>query len=232
MAATATSAMMATASATATSTASSGMSGMSGMDMSGSSGSSDTMSMNMWLTTSYKHSPVIFKQLRATSAAGAFGIFCVLFFSAFAFRGLMFFSSYLEQAVFHNYSNTIIVEEDNCACDGEDDLSSDPEAKPHQSTTGLGPGQSPIPVIQMSFFQIVKKMVFLTPTEMFQDFIRLLVALVIVIFGYALMLAAMSFVLTYFFAICLGLAFGEIFFNRLSIVLDINKTFGACAGLH
>lgn len=200
------------------STASSAMGNMNmgGMDMSGD----NAMSMNMWLTTRYKNTPVVFKTLTASTGAKAFGIFCVLFFSAFAFRGLMFLSSYLEQAVFHNYTNAVIVEED-CGCD--DDLS-DPESKPI-ATQRTNPNH-------LTFLQIMKKMFLLSPTEIFQDVIRLLLAFTIVMFGYALMLAAMSFVLIYFFAICLGLAFGEMFFNRLAIVLNINKTLGACAGLH
>lgn len=65
-----------------------------------------------------------------------------------------------------------------------------------------------------------------------RDVIRLLLAFTIVMFGYAIMLAAMSFVLTYFFAICLGLAFADVFFNRLAIILDINKNAGTCSSFH
>ncbi|GMF05527.1 unnamed protein product [Ambrosiozyma monospora] len=65
-----------------------------------------------------------------------------------------------------------------------------------------------------------------------KDIIRLLIAFVSAMFGYALMLAAMSFVILYFFAACLGIAFGEVFFNRLSIVLGINKNSALCGALH
>lgn len=186
---------------------------MSGMDM--DSGNDSTMSMTMWMTTKYRDTPVFFRTLDAHSGAAAFGIFCVLFFCSFFFRGLIFLSSYLEQAVFHNYSNTIIVEED-CDCSPDDDKQS-----PGPSTPAAPP-----------FGEIIRKLFWMGPRELMHDVIRLLLAFTIVMFGYAIMLAAMSFVILYFFAICLGLSFGEIFFNRLSIILNINKSFGACSGLH
>lgn len=203
--------MMSTStSSTATSTSTMDM---SGMDM--DSGNDSTMSMTMWMTTKYRDTPVFFRTLDAHSGAAAFGIFCVLFFCSFFFRGLIFLSSYLEQAVFHNYSNTIIVEED-CDCSPDDDKQS-----PGPSTPAAPP-----------FGEIIRKLFWMGPRELMHDVIRLLLAFTIVMFGYAIMLAAMSFVILYFFAICLGLSFGEIFFNRLSIILNINKSFGACSGLH
>lgn len=189
---------------------SSSSSDMSGMDM--SSGSS----MTMWMTTSYKGTSVFFRTLDAHSSGAAFGIFCVLFFCSFFFRGLIFLSSYLEQAVFHNYSNSILVEED-CGCEPEDDKQSPP---PSGAT------------VRPPFGTVIKKLCWMGPKELMHDIIRLLLSFTIVMFGYAIMLAAMSFVILYFFAICLGLSFGEIFFNRLSIILNINKSFGACSGLH
>lgn len=186
---------------------------MSGMDM--GAGNKSSMSMTMWMTTKYQNTPVFFRSLDAHSGAAAFGIFCVLFFCSFFFRGLIFLSSYLEQAVFHNYSNTIIVEED-CDCGPADDKA------------------SPAPTVPNSppFGEVMRKLFWMGPRELMNDVIRLLLAFTIVMFGYAIMLAAMSFVILYFFAICLGLSFGEIFFNRLSIILNINKSFGACSGLH
>ena len=192
----------------------SSMDGMDGMDMSGNS----SMTMTMWMTTRWKDAPVFFKTLEAHSSGAAFGIFCVLFFSCFFFRGLIFLSSYLEQEVFHNFSNTIVVEED-CECGPEDsiDKKSVPDAfrKPN-----------------LTFGQVISKLFNIGLKDLYQDFIRLVLAFTIVMFGYAIMLAAMSFVVLYFFAICLGLAFGEIFFNRLAIILNVNKAFGACSGLH
>lgn len=199
-------------SASSSSTSTSGMN----MDMGSSSDSASSMSMTMWMTTSYKGTSVFFRTLDAHSGAAAFGIFCVLFFTSFFFRGLIFLSSYLEQAVFHNYSNTIRVEED-CECGDVDDKASPPPSAEIQHPP-LG--------------TIIRKLFWMGPKELMHDVIRLLLSFTIVMFGYAIMLASMSFVILYFFAICLGLSFAEIFFNRLAIILNINKSFGACAGMH
>jgi copper transporter 1 len=179
------------------------------MDMPTSSdSSSSTMQMSMWMTTRYSNTPAFFKSLHANTGAGAFGVFCVLFFCSFFFRGLIFLSAYLEQVIFHNYSNTIIIEED-CEC-GIEDSKSSPQP----------------PKVDLSVGQIFKKLLWMGPREFINDIVRLLVAFLIAMFGYAIMLAAMSFVVLYFFAICLGLAFAEVFFNKLSIILNINKSFG------
>ncbi|AWU75690.1 uncharacterized protein C5L36_0B09320 [Pichia kudriavzevii] len=209
---------MATMLASSSSAIPSGDSSMSGMDMSGSDSSDGTMSMTMFMSTKYDNVPVFFRSLHAQTGAAAFGIFCVLFFCSFFFRALVFLSAYLEQCVFHNYSNTIIMEDD-CEC-GE----SETEVK----GTPPPPQNPPVP----PFGVIIKKMLWMGPNEFFRDIVRLLIAFTMVMFGYGIMLAAMSFVLTYFFAICLGLAFAEVFFNRLSMILGVNKAFGACAGLH
>lgn len=141
----------------------------------------------------------------------------MLFFSSFFFRGLLFLSSYLEQAVFHNFSNTIIVEDD-CECG---------PSETDDKASSLRP-QKP----DLSFGSVLKQLFWTSRKDLLHDVIRLVLAFTIVMFGYAIMLAAMSFVILYFFAICLGLAFGEVFFNRLAVILDINKSFGACSGLH
>lgn len=177
------------------------------MDMDMSSG--DSMSMKMYMTTGYKGIPVFFKTLDAHSGGAAFGIFCVLFFACFAFRGLCFLSTYLEQKIFHNLSQSVVIEED-CECAPE------PKVAP-EKTAG----------------QIIKKMFWMGPKELYRDVIRLILSFTIVMFGYVIMLAAMSFVVLYFFAICLGFAFAEIFFNRLAMLLEINKSAGSAGcGLH
>ncbi|KAG7877335.1 hypothetical protein KL938_004091 [Ogataea parapolymorpha] len=197
--------------AMATGSPSSSMDGM-GMSM--------DMNMNYYLTTHYDRYPVIFHTLRASSGAGAFGIFCVLFFGAVFFRGLFFLSAYLEQRVFHNLTNAVLIQEiDNCACDPEEDKKHDPSGGT-LSAKSLGLGK------------IIRQTLCPGLGELKRDFIRLLIAFTATMFGYALMLAAMSFVVLYFFAICLGMAFGEIIFNRLSIVLGINKNSSLCGSLH
>ncbi|KAG7813152.1 hypothetical protein KL921_000698 [Ogataea angusta] len=187
------------------------------------------MSMNYYLTTQYHHYPVIFHTLRAGSGAGAFGIFCVLFFGAVFFRGLFFLSAYLEQRVFHNLTNAVLIQEiDNCACDPEEDQ----KTQPTGATSATGAPGGTLNAKSLGLGKIVKQTFCPGLGELKRDFIRLLIAFTAAMFGYALMLAAMSFVLLYFFAICLGMAFGEIFFNRLSIVLGINKNSSLCGSLH
>lgn len=203
----------ATSSMSATSTNMSGMVMATSTSSSDSSDSADTMRMSMWMTSSYSYTPVFFKSLEAHSGAAAFGIFCVLFFSSFFFRGLLFLSSYLEQAVFRNYANVITVEECECGPLSINDDEKQSADKTHQMK-------------KLSFGQILKDLFWISPKELFHDIIRLLLAFTTVMFAYALMLASMSLVVLYFFAICLGLAFGEVFFNRLSIILGINKAFG------
>ncbi|KAH3664052.1 hypothetical protein OGAPHI_004766 [Ogataea philodendri] len=200
-----------------TATASSSMS----MDMSSSTDSSmDMEGMNSYLVTSYNKYPVVFHTLRASSGGEAFGIFCVLFFSAVFLRGLFFLSAYLEQKVFHNLTNAVLIQElDNCACG------------PEKDEEGTGNGGS-VSVRSLGLAKIFKFTFFPGFGELKRDIIRLLIAFTATMFGYALMLAAMSFILLYFFAICLGIAFGEVFFNRLSIVLNINKNSSLCGQLH
>ncbi|VEU19434.1 DEKNAAC100506 [Brettanomyces naardenensis] len=187
---------------------------MGGMDMS---------SMNEYLTTKYNGYPVLFKTLKASSGGVAFGIFVLIFFTCFAFRGFSFLGAYLEQRVFHNYSNSVIVEKDDCACD--------PASDSDQKYPGASDSTLPEHV-HKSFGTILRELLFPGMNELGKDIIRLLLAFVVAMLGYALMLVAMSFVLLYFFAICAGLAFSEVFFNRLGIVLEINRAIGPCTSLH
>ncbi|ODV86663.1 hypothetical protein CANARDRAFT_27087 [[Candida] arabinofermentans NRRL YB-2248] len=203
--------------ATSTAMSSSSTSTSSSMDMSDMS----DMSMNYYLTKNYDNYPVLFKQLTASSAAGAFGIFVFIFFLAFALRGLFFLSAYLEQKVFHNYTNSVLIQEiDNCACGPSE---SDEKEGGSKSSSTFGNSNVAI---------VLKKTMFPGLSELGKDAVRLVIAFVAAMFGYALMLATMSFVLPYFFAACLGIAFGEVFFNRLSIVLEINKNSSMCGSLH
>ncbi|ODV97375.1 hypothetical protein PACTADRAFT_27149, partial [Pachysolen tannophilus NRRL Y-2460] len=197
-----------------------------------SSDSSMDMDMDMYFTSNYLNYPVIFKTMVATNGGKAFGIFLALFVSAFFFRGLAFLSSYLEQQVFHNLNNAVFVEiEDNCACEvAEDDkdsgISSNEDDK--QNEEGIANSQSLNKKLPTKDGKILKNKPsklrqFFLPgrQELLKDIVRLLLAFVSAMFGYALMIAAMSFMLLYFFAVVLGIAFGEVFFNRLAIVLNV-----------
>ncbi|QOU21959.1 hypothetical protein BRETT_002123 [Brettanomyces bruxellensis] len=180
------------------------------------------MDMNTYLVTDYSDYPVIFKNLKASSKAAAFGIFCVLFFAAFVFRGLAFLNAYLEQRVFHNYTNAVIVQNDPCACDPDSELDQKGDDNAVSTVGGT----------HKSFGRILKELFMPGMREWKKDLVRLIIAFVSAMIGYGLMLAAMSFVVLYFFAICLGLAFSEVFFNRLGIAMGINRAASSHASLH
>ncbi|CAM9013358.1 unnamed protein product [Wickerhamomyces anomalus] len=239
------SAMMSMAMSSSTPTASSSMNmgGMGGMGhhttasmsmpMSSSTGSSSMdmgmhMSMNTFLTTKYSGYPVVFKNLSAASGGAAFGIFCVLFFTAFAFRGLGFLSAYLEQTVFRDpkkfdlsenetdhhthHDEKDVINESTRSTDMESVLVKKRDAEKNRS--------------------VIAKFFAVTPSSLYRDFIRVILAFVSAMLGYALMLAAMSFIIPYFFAIILGLSFGEVFFHRLASVMEINTNNSICESLH
>lgn len=179
--------------------------------MSDSTANMGSMLMNLYLTKEYSHYPVIFETLQAQSKKGAFGIFCVLFFGGFAFRGCLFLLSYLEREVF-----------DTCgSCDNPQPIKGGCSA-----CAGASQEEAPQPFQITSYSQRMihhlKGLFAPGKVGLFEDFIRLAIAFVATMIGYALMLAAMTFIILYFFAICLGLSFGEVFFNRLGIVLGLN----------
>ncbi|CDK25948.1 unnamed protein product [Kuraishia capsulata CBS 1993] len=191
----------------------------SSMDMSSSTGTSSSMdmssSMNMYFSSTYKGTPVLFKTLHAATGGSAFGIFVFLFFSAFLLRGLFFLSAYIEQKVFHNLNNSVVITKiDECACDPGDEEKGSSSASSGKPKTFL------------------QQLLFPGMAEAGKDLVRLLLAFLISMVGYAVMLAAMSYVVLYFFAICLGFAFGDVFFNRISIILDVNKNSALCGAFH
>lgn len=169
---------------------------MDHMDMGG------MMSMNMYLTTNYKDYPVLFKGLSADTAGKAFGIFLLFFVAAFVSKGFEFTKNYLELKVWNNPNYQVpeptVIEE--CACDDENEKSSEAEG-----TTPTG-----TPRRQSSILTVFTR-----------DLIRFGLIFLTEIFGYALMLVAMTFSLVYFFAVALGMAVGRFFFERLSDKLDL-----------
>ncbi|GMM34374.1 high-affinity Cu transporter [Saccharomycopsis crataegensis] len=248
-------------SSASSSTSTSSSMDMSGMDMSGM----DMSSMNTYFTDSYLDYPILFKTLKAKDEGAAFGIFCILFFAAFALRGLNFLIIYLEQKVWKTSStdiNITIEEEENCACDAEEDIGSDEKHsrdesekhgdQPVVSTTAPN-GHVTLNATTTNNKATVKNAhitnnvnrrqsnrsplaQLFAPSwgEIYKDIIRLVLHFLSAMFSFALMLATMSFILVYFFAICLGVAFGEVFFNRLRIVLEMDDNMGGilCSDLH
>ncbi|OBA21023.1 Ctr copper transporter [Metschnikowia bicuspidata var. bicuspidata NRRL YB-4993] len=157
--------------------------------------------MNMWLTTSYEDYPVLFKNLTASNGGQAFGIFLLCFVASFVTKGFDFVRNYLEAKVWKNpnyqYPQLVKIIE-QCECD-ENEKTSDAE----EGHTSAG----------------IQKVSFLT--SLVKDFIRLLLAFLAEMFAYAMMLVAMTFSVVYFFAIVLGMAFGRIFFEKLSERMNI-----------
>lgn len=179
-----------------------------------------SMMMNTFLTSAYYEYPVLFETFKASNHREEFGIFCVLFFAGFFMRGISFFGSYLEQVVFKSTKAPVVVE-NTCGCDNTSD-----------SDTKLLNGDKTEDVPRMKhkpFGQVIKELFWPGRVEFFRDLVRLVIAFVVSMLGYALMLAAMTFIIVYFFAVVLGLACGQVFFNRLGIVLGINANFGSCA---
>lgn len=152
------------------------MGGMEGMDHGGH------MGMNMWLTTTWRDYPVLFKDMTASTGGKCFAIFLALFFTGMFHRGL----ALLRQTMEAKWAQA----------DREKLKESGLPAK-----TGIS-----------GFFGNI---------HIIRDLIRVTVAFTYYMIGYALMLSAMSYVLVYFFGICLGLAFGEILFNNVARTMQI-----------
>ncbi|CDR36932.1 CYFA0S01e05666g1_1 [Cyberlindnera fabianii] len=205
--------------ASSSATASMDMSSSQSTDSSMGMGMDMGMSMNSHLTTKYAGYPVVFETLQAASGGAAFGIFCVLFFSAFFFRGLSFLGAYIEQRVF---VPTKLTEDAGSSSTEEEEIKCCGPA----TATEIGLNQN------TSDRSVLAKFFHVTPQSLYRDFVRLIIVFVSTMIGYALMLAAMSFVLLYFFAIVLGIAFGEIFFLRLSHAFGIRPAGTFCVTLH
>lgn len=163
-------------------------------------GSMEMAGMNMYLTTKFKAYPVLFSSLSAKNKGEAFGIFVLIFVVCFVSKGLEFLKNYLEIRVWNNpnyKTETTIIEQ--CECD-EKDMDGSLEAQPATAR-------------RVSHLPLVK--------ALFRDFIRLLLCFLPELLSWAMMLVAMSFVLTYFFAVVLGMSFGRFFFENLSNRLNL-----------
>lgn len=207
--------MQSATSSMAMSMSSSTLDSMSGMDhgsMDHGSMDHDMMGMNMWLTTKYDGYPVLFKDLKANNGGQAFGIFLLFFVVAFIGKGCEFLKNYLELKVWHNPNynrQTTIIDE--CACDDEE----------ANSGKGLESVEQISRPASHSFF-----------TYLMRDFIRIILCFIPEMFGYALMLVAMTFSLVYFFSVILGNTFGRFFFEKLSNKLEVLPGANNFAGHH
>lgn len=196
---------MASTSATGLSSSSDGMS----MDM---DHGMDGMSMHMYFTTQFKNYPVLFKNLSAETEAQAFGIFVLLFFVAFATRSFEFFKDYLEYKVWRNpvYFNQ------------PQNKYVPPIARNNSSDNSLG--KDPITTETDVEIEPTKSNGLSYSSQFFRDTIRLILLVIPEILGYALMLAVMTYTLTYFFAVAVGSGVGKFFFDKLSFKMGVRPT--------
>lgn len=178
--------------------------------MSNSSDSSMDMGMNYYLTPTYKHYPVLFQHLKADTQGKAFGIFLLIVVAAFAYKFLLFVSWCLEVHWFKRWNKT----------NKYSTLQVDKNASEKNSEGKDYYGED---VLEMSTLPKIPNFMFdvFSPSliDLFHDLIRALLTFTSTMIIYMLMLAAMSFVLTYVFAVITGLALAEVFFNRCKICM-------------
>lgn len=199
MAASSTSGSMAAGMQMGTSTSSSSMSTntASANDMGGMN-----MGMNSYLTPTYMNYPVLFHGLSANTKGKAFGIFLLIVVAAFVYKFTLFVSWCLEVKWFKKWN------------------------KGHKSTMGLAAkgldfyNDEPIQVTHLPKLPVFVFDIFRPSTiELAHDLIRTVLTFFATMLIYMLMLAAMSLVLTYVFAVITGLALAEVFFNRCKICM-------------
>lgn len=200
-----------TSSASAQTTSDSSMSGMSGMSSSDNSNSSGmdmdmSMGMNYYLTPTYKNYPVLFHHLHANNSGKAFGIFLLFVVAAFVYKLLLFVSWCLEVHWFKKW-------------DKQNKYSTLPSANSkdegkHYDTENNFEIQG-LPKLPNLLSDIFVPSL----TDLFHDIIRAFLVFTSTMIIYMLMLATMSFVLTYVFAVITGLALSEVFFNRCKIAM-------------
>lgn len=231
--ASATSSMGSMSMASATSSMDMGSMSSSGMDMSGM----DHMeSMHMYFVGDYLNYPVLFKNLKASNGGQAFGIFLLLLVVGIFVRGLDFANKYLEQVVWQNpnYVDTCHTPSPvsapaatggNCCGDNtRNDTTVDSIRKTNSSSLAVGQQEREVPYLTSQSSSLPMA------SMLFRNIIRLALCILPELFGFALMLAAMTFSLLYFFAVVLGLGIGRFIFDRLSDRMHIRPN--TSIGLH
>ncbi|MDN6570358.1 MAG: copper transporter family protein [Staphylococcus equorum] len=203
---------------------------MGGMDM----GGMDHMdhSMHMYFVGDYLDYPVLFKGLTASNGGQAFGIFLLLFVIGVFVRGLDFTSKYLEQVVWQNPNyvdachtpspngvlNVPLAASNCCGENTGNDPTADSIRKNNSSSLDIEQQEheGPYATSQPSKLPMA--------SMLFRNIIRLALCILPELFGFALMLAAMTFSVLYFFAVILGLGIGRFIFDRLSDRMNIRPS--------
>ncbi|CAD1813667.1 Ctr copper transporter family protein [Candida parapsilosis] len=213
-------------------------------DMGDMGGMDHMAGMHMYFTREFKDYPVVFKTLSASNKGQAFGIFVLLFFAAFFARFLEFVRNYLEEVVWQNKNYTEfesgVVNHSanlqpatsiqattagacggatgttggNC-CAGNADDEEDSFDK-RASSDGV--------YVQSQEAKPAKSSSLPLASTIMRDAIRLALCIIPDLFGYTLMLAAMTYTLTYFFAVVIGSGVGRFVSERLMEKFRIKRT--------
>lgn len=189
------------------------------------------MSMHVYLTTNYKDYPVLFRGLHASNGGEAFGIFLLLFFVGVLVRGIEFLRTYLEQVVWKNPTyvschpsgtirgadpnilclDTNQKDEGNC-CGGNKDVVYDMTTDKGESTDTF---THKMDLDQQQHTKLPLASIVI------RSVIRLALCILPELLILALMLAAMSFAIVYFFAVALGLGIGKFMFDMITDAIQI-----------
>lgn len=182
----------------------------------------EMMGMNYYLTRKYLKYPVVFQKLYAKNKRGAFGIFVLILAAAFVYKFLLFINWTLEIHWFKKWNKTrkrqsaMSLKEnqgDTVSIRSREDYDSD-ATEVYQDQNGLQLA-TPLPQLPNLMFDIFAPNI----VDLIHDFIRICIIFTSTMIIYMLMLASMSFVLTYVFAVITGLSLSEVFFNRCKMAL-------------
>ncbi|CAB4252094.1 high-affinity Cu transporter CTR1 [Maudiozyma barnettii] len=191
------------------------------MDMSNStssSGMSMEMGMNSYLTRKYKDYPVLFEKLYAKDKKGAFGIFVLILAACFVYKFILFVSWCLEVHWFKKWNRSKKFNKNNSNSnktieDYDDDDDEYDDERTETEYTEAGGQMVALPKLPNLMFEIFAP----SWKDMFHDIVRILLIFTSTMLIYMLMLVVMTFILTYVFAVIVGLTLSEVFFNRCKI---------------
>ncbi|CUS21899.1 LAQU0S04e03378g1_1 [Lachancea quebecensis] len=174
------------------------------------------MAMNSYLTPKFNNYPVLFDHLRAKNKGQAFGIFVLIIAAAFAYKLALFVSWCLEVKWFKKWNPSGARRPGTLSSTGPSYGADNASQVTAQNYTQDLEFQSQyLPKMPNLLVHVMSP----SSVDLFHDFIRLLLAFCSTMMIYMLMLVAMTFVLTYVFAVILGVSLAEIFFNRWKICL-------------
>lgn len=185
---------------------------MSGMDMSG------MHLMGTYLTRDFAGIAVLFKNFSADTKWQAFGIFLFIFFFAFLTRALEFFKVYLENVVW-NEDRELAIRSGHMSEKGDIEISSTDASVNSPDDFGRNHFNMGDQTKQRKSASLA--------SSVLRDMISVVLTFIPIMLGYGLMLIAMTFSLTYFFAVVSGSTVGKFYFEKLARRNKIPAEFGA-----